>query len=125
MLPVPLACEEKSLLAHHPPSILHASQQRNNGRSAIELALQQVQRAGKHPWIQEKNSEREFQRKFFLLIPLSKGKETEKACLHRLLPSHVTRTKSFPPLVLFKTKFSVSQRVWNCEFFFIVPPHED
>ena len=30
---------------------------------------------------------------------------------------HVTRTKSFPPLVLFKTKFSVSQRVWNCEFF--------
>ena len=29
---------------------------------------------------------REFRRKFFLLIPLSTGKETEKACLNRLLP---------------------------------------
>ena len=30
---------------------------------------------------------------------------------------HVTRTKSFPPLVLFKTKFSASQRVSNAKFF--------
>ena len=36
--------------------------------------------------------------------------------------SHVTRTKSFPPLVLCKTKFSASQRVWNCEFFSQYPP---
>ena len=43
----PLLCVKKILLAHHPPSILHTSQQRSNGRSAIELALQQVQRAGK------------------------------------------------------------------------------
>ena len=73
-----------------------APQQRSNGRSAIELALQQVQRAGKHSWIQEKNSEREFQRKFFLLIPLSKGKETEKACLHRLLPILRWRQRPYP-----------------------------
>ena len=66
----PLVCVKKILLAHHPPSILHTSQQRSNGSSAIDLALQQVQRAGKHSWIQE-NSEREFQRKLFLLIPLS------------------------------------------------------
>ena len=70
MLLAPLLCVKKILLAHHPPSILHTSQQRSNGRSAIELALQQVQRAGKHSWIQEKNSEREFQRKFFLFFDL-------------------------------------------------------
>ena len=96
VLLAPLLCVKKILLAHHPPSILHTSQQRSNGRSAIELALQQVQRAGKHSWIQEKNSEREFQRKFFLLIPLSKGKETEKACLHRLLPILRWRQRPYP-----------------------------
>ena len=69
---------------------------RDAGRSAIELAPQQIQRAGKHSWIQEKNSEREFQRKFFLLIPLSKGKETEKACLHRLLPILRWRQRPYP-----------------------------
>ena len=73
VLLAPLLCVKKILLAHHPPSILHTSQQRSNGSSTIDLALQQVQRAGKHSWIQE-NSEREFQRKFFLLIPLSTGK---------------------------------------------------
>ena len=41
--------------------------------------------AGKHSWIQE-NSEREFQQKLLLLIPLSTAKEAKKACLHRLFP---------------------------------------
>ena len=36
--------------------------------------------------------------------------------------SHVTRTKSFPPLVLFRTKFSASQRVSNAKFFSEPPP---
>ena len=95
VLLAPLLCVKKILLAHHPPSILHTSQQRSNGRSAIELALQQVQRAGKHSWIQE-NSEREFQRKFFLLIPLSTGKETEKPSLPRLLPILRWRQRPYP-----------------------------
>ena len=76
------------MLTHHPPSILHTSQQRSNGRSAIELALQQVQRAGKHSWIQEKNSEREFQRKFFLLIPLSTAKRRRKPACTASFPSY-------------------------------------
>ena len=38
--------------------------------------------------------------------------------------SHVTRTKGFPPLVLFFLKFSASQGVWNCEFF-SESPHGD
>ena len=58
VLLAPLLCVKKILLAHHPPSVLHTSQQRSNGRSAIELALQQVQRAGKHSWIQEKGRAR-------------------------------------------------------------------
>ena len=36
VLPVPLACEEKSLLAHHPPSILHASQQRRGSEGPTQ-----------------------------------------------------------------------------------------
>ena len=67
-----------------------------DSKLSLGSGVQSSELSRQSSWIQEKNSEREFQRKFFLLIPLSKGKETEKACLHRLLPILRWRQRPYP-----------------------------